>query len=115
MSALFPQTFSIDQGRDFAFTAYWQDPTTAPINLTGYTATFSLAADYAQTPIVTLTAGSGITITPLLGEVDVTLTGAQTDLLTGSGYVAELVLTSGSGYETSLLKGYIGVSKKVVV
>jgi hypothetical protein len=114
MSNLFPSTITIDQGRNLQFTVVWQDDAGTPINLTGYTAAFAIASGYNQTPLISLSVGSGITITALTGTIAISCSAALTDTLTGSGYVAELVLTSASGVETSLLKGYIPTSSKVV-
>jgi len=114
MSNLFPATITIDQGRDLQFTVVWKDDAGVAINLTGYTVAFAIAAGYNQTPLISLAVGSGITITAGTGTIAVLCTAAQTNALDATGYAAELVLTSPSGIETSLLKGFIPASSKVV-
>lgn len=115
MANLFPSTVSIDQGRTFTFTVQWTNDSGTPYDLTGYTANFALSNDYEVTPLLSLAVGTGITITALTGTIVVTATPTQTDPLTNNGYVAELMVTSGSGVETSLLKGYVACSSKVVL
>jgi len=112
MAAKFPPTVTIDQGRDFFLTTWYKDGTT-PINLTGYTAAFSLSQNYNGSVALNLTSGSGITITGSTGQIDIHATAAQTELSAGT-YVAELVITSAGGVETSLLKGNLVLLAKVV-
>jgi hypothetical protein len=113
MSAPIPTTVVIDQARDFYLTTVYQDSTGTPINLTGYTATFAIGNSYNGATVLTLTVGSGITITASTGTITVHATSSQTAITDGS-YVAELVITSSAGVATSLLKGAIVVKPKVV-
>jgi len=112
MAAKFPPDVVIDQGRDFFFTAIYENAGT-PINLTGYTAAFSLSQNYNGATNLSLTTGSGITITGSTGTINVHATAVQTEIPAGT-YVAELTITSGGGIETSLLKGNLVVLAKVV-
>ena len=114
MANTFPSTLVIDQGRTFTFSVIWQNQNGTPYDLTGYTANFAIANDYQQTPIINLATGSGITITANTGTIVVTASPSQTELLTGLGYVAELMLTAPNGAEYSLLKSFIQTSKQVV-
>jgi hypothetical protein len=111
MAAKFPPDVTIDQGRDFFLTTFYKDGTT-PINLTGYTAAFSLSQNYNGQTSLALTTGAGITITGSLGKIDIHATAAQTEISAGT-YVAELTITL-NNVETSLLKGNIVVLAKVV-
>jgi len=112
MSAPIPSTVVIDQARDFYLTTVYQDATGTAINLTGYTATFALASNYNGATALSLTNGSGITITGSTGTINIHATATQTAIGEGT-YVAELMITSGAGIETSLLKGNIVVKAKV--
>lgn len=114
MSNNFPNTVGIDQGRDLVFSVIWKDSTGALVNLTGYSAAFAVAEDYGLTPVISITQASGITLGGASGSVSVSVSAALTENLTKSVYVGELVLVSGSGVETSLLKGSIKCSSKVV-
>jgi hypothetical protein len=112
MAAKFPPDVTIDQGRDFFLTALYKDGTT-PINITGYTAAFSLSQNYNGATTLALTTGAGITITGSAGEIDIHATATQTDVSPGT-YVAELEIISPANVKTSLLKGNIVVLAKVV-
>ena len=113
MAAPIPKGTSIDQSRDFYLTVTWKDSNQVPINLTGYTATFSMRQNHETPVILTVTSANGITLGGSTGVITVHLTNGQTGMDEGN-YVAELVLTSGAGIETSLLKGYLPVTAKVV-
>jgi acetylglutamate kinase len=113
MSTVFPATTSIDQARDWYLTVTYADSTGTPINITGYTAAFALAQTLNSSIVLSLTTGSGITITGSTGVIALHATSTQTAIDAGQ-YRAELVITSPSGVETSLLKGQIAVTSKVV-
>jgi hypothetical protein len=113
MANLFPSTVVIDQSRDWYLTVTYADSTGTPINLTGYTASFALAQNLNGATILTLSTGSGITITGSTGVIALHATPSQTAIDPGQ-YRAELVITSGAGIQTSLLKGQITISSKVV-
>jgi len=109
MSTTFPTTMTIDQARDWYLTVTYQDSTGTAINLTGYTATFTMTSGATT---LTLTSGSGITITPATGVIAIHATASQTSIDAGQ-YRAELIITSGSGIITSLLKGQLSITPKV--
>lgn len=113
MSAPFPVTVSIDQGRDWYLTVTWNDSSGNPVNLTGYTASFGMSQGFNPAISLALTTGSGITLGGSAGTISLHATYSQTSIPAGT-YTAELVLTSGGGVETSLLKGQISVTAKVV-
>jgi hypothetical protein len=105
---------SIDQARDWYLTITWNDSNNTPINLTGYSATFNLATSYnATTSALTLTSASGITLGGAAGTIAIHATPTQTSISAGT-YFGELVLTSGSAVQTSLLKGQLTVNAKVI-
>jgi len=109
MSSPFPSTTTIDQAADWYLTVTYQDSTGTPINLTNYTAKFSLVS--GSTSLI-LTTGSGITITGATGTIALHATATQTSIDAGQ-YRAELVITSSNSVVTSLLKGVIVVTPKV--
>jgi hypothetical protein len=113
MSSQFPASINIDQGRNWTLNVTWNNPDGSPVNLTGYSATFGLSVNYATSLALTLTSGAGITLGGSAGTIAISATGTQTNI-TPTNYTAELVLTSNSGVITSLLKGYITVTAKVV-
>ena len=113
MAGTIPPNIVIDQARDWYLTVTYQTSSGTPINLTGYTANFAMSQGYNNATVLTLATGSGITITGATGTIDLYATQSQTSISAGT-YTAELVITSGSSIETSLLKGNITVSAKVV-
>lgn len=113
MAAPIPRQTVIDQARDFYLTVIWQDSNKTPINITGYTATFSIRQDYAEPIVVSVASPTAITLGGANGTFTIHLDQTQTAIDEGT-YVCELIATSGSGIETSLLKGQIPVKAKVV-
>ena len=107
-----PASVYMDQGRDFYTTVTYNDSTGTPINLTGYTASFSVSTDYNTTAVLALTNSNGITLGGSAGTILIHATATQTAITAGN-YVAELVVTSGAGVQTSLLKGPFVVKPKV--
>lgn len=113
MANPFPATVVIDQSADFYLNVTYQDSTGANVNLTGYTAAFSIASTYGKTPLLTVTQANGITLGGTAGTIAIHLTNTQTNTLGEGSFVAELAVTSGAGVETSLLKGPITCKGKV--
>ena len=108
-----PASVYIDQGRDFSLVVTYKDPTGTPINLTGYTASFELSTDYNTPATLALTTANGsITLGGSAGTITVRSTATQSTITAGN-YLAELVVTSGGGVQTSLLKGPFVVKPKV--
>jgi hypothetical protein len=108
-----PSSVYIDQGRDFSLVVTYKDPTGTPINLTGYSATFEISTDYNTSASLALTTSNGaITLGGSAGTITIHGSATQTSITAGN-YVAELVVTSSGGIQTSLLKGPFVVKPKV--
>ena len=100
----------IDQGADWYINFTYQQPNGTPVNLTGYTAALQLrTSPLARTTVLSLTTGSGITITPLTGVIAVHATATQTAAIAPGKYSYDLELYSGS-YVTRLVQGTMEVS-----
>lgn len=123
MAVPFPAGTVIDQARDWYLNVTWeapdplspdpQNPIYIPVNLTGYTFTFAMREDYDEPIVLQVTSQQGfITTVPLQGEITIHLPNSLTDIPEGT-YVAELMAES-SGIETSVLKGPLPLSNKVV-
>lgn len=98
--------FFLENGVTFSFTLYWQNPDGSPINLTGYTALMTV---YNPNTHISYT-GTQITIMPLLGEIQLTISSIDTAALAdGTTYFYHLDLTSGS-VVTRLLRGKMGTA-----
>jgi hypothetical protein len=103
----------IDQGADWYVTFVYEDSTGTPINITGFTAAMqlrSLPSDSATA--LSLTTGSGITITGATGTIAIHATAAQTGAIQAGVYYYDLEIT-GSGIVTRLIQGQITVSAQV--
>lgn len=87
---------------------------TSPANLTGYTAALQLRSlPTDPTAVLSLTSGSGITITALAGKVSIHATAAQTANIDEGVYFYDCEITSNSGIKTRLVQGQVVVSPEV--
>jgi hypothetical protein len=114
VSAPFPADVFIDQNADFDLAVTWKDSTGSPVNLTGYTAQFSLAPGTNRPPLVTVSSPTNITLGGAAGTILVHIPYATTNTLGEGSFWAELRLQSGGGVATSLLKGPLTNKGKVV-
>lgn len=109
----------LDQGADFYLTVEYTDPDGEAINLTGYDCRMQVRRNSADTeeaagtePILDLTIGDGLTLTPSTGEIEIAITADQTLDLDGR-YVYDLEIESGTGKVTRLVRGEIQVIPEV--
>lgn len=87
---------------------------TAPVNITNYTAALqirSLPSD--PTAVLSLTTGSGITITGATGTIAVHATAAQTTAIDEGPYYYDLEITSDQNVVTRVAQGQVVVSAEV--
>ena len=110
MAGTFPSNVVIDQDRDVFLTVTYKDSTGTPVNLTGYTSQFALAS--SNQTILSLSSPTSITLNSA-GVISIHATSTQTAIPAGQ-YNAELIVTSGAGVETSILKGNLIVSPAVI-
>jgi len=104
----------IDQGADWYLTVTWNNPSGAPINLTGYTAALQIrTSPLAKTSVLSLATGSGITLGGAAGTIAIHATAAQTGAITNGKYAYDLELTSAGGVVTRLINGTVEVSAQV--
>jgi hypothetical protein len=105
---------AIDQGSDWYQNFVYQDSTGAAINITNYTAEMQLRSNIADTiPALSLTIGSGITITGSTGTIALHATNAQTAAISAGMYNYDLEITSPTGIITRLVYGQIQVCAQV--
>lgn len=104
----------IDQGADWFFNVTYENPAGTPVNITGYTAALQLRS-LPQSPdaVLSLTTGSGITITGATGLVAIHATANQTRIIDEGDYYYDLEITSNSGIVTRLVQGQAIVSAEV--
>lgn len=81
-----------------------------PVNITGETVSFKIFSDKVE--VVSLTSGSGLTITPLTGRIQIDMTSAQTTSLVGKKELRHVLrLTAPS--EVTLMNGKVEVYQSV--
>jgi hypothetical protein len=115
MSTAGVYNFTLDQGSVFYINLVYNNPDGTPINLTGMTAKMQLARSFTTVKDLTLSSPSnGIVITPLTGNIAVTITDEQTALLGSGFYVYDLELDN-AGVIDRIIQGTITVSPQVTV
>lgn len=105
---------TIDQGADWYLTVTYENPNGTPINITSYTGALqirSLPSD--PVAVLSLSSGSGITITGNTGTVAVHATAAQTRAIDEGNYYYDLEITAPTGVVTRLVQGQVVVSAEV--
>jgi hypothetical protein len=104
----------IDQGADWFFNVTYEQPAGTPVNITSYTAALQLRSlPQSATAVLSLTTGSGITITGASGLVAVHATAVQTGAIVAGDYYYDLEITSPSGVVTRLVQGQALVNPQV--
>jgi hypothetical protein len=104
----------IDQGADWFFNVTYEQPAGTPVNITSYTAALQLRSlPESTTAVLSLTTGSGITITGASGLVAVHATALQTGAIVAGDYYYDLEITSQNGIVTRLVQGQALVNPQV--
>lgn len=104
----------IDQGADWFLNVTYEQPAGTPVNITGYTSALQLRSlPTDATAVLSLSTGSGITITGSEGLVAVHATAAQTRAIDEGIYYYDLEITSQSDIVTRLVQGQAYVSAEV--
>lgn len=106
----------IDQGATWYLTVTYENPNSTPINITGYTAALQLRSLPSDaTAVLSLTTGSGITITGATGTVAVMATATQTRAIDEGNYYYDLEISSPASPSvvTRLVQGQVVVSAEV--
>lgn len=104
----------IDQGADWFFNVTYENPAGTPVNITSYTAALQLRSlPESTTAVLSLTTGSGITITGASGLVAVHATAAQTGAIIAGDYYYDLEITSPQNIVTRLVQGQAVVNPQV--
>ena len=102
----------IDAGADYTTTVTVSDSSGAALDLTGYTAAAQIRKTYessAATVAFTVAFASDRTT----GQLDLTLTGAQTAAVTQGRYVYDVLITSGAGALTRVVEGISTINPRV--
>lgn len=87
---------------------------TAPVNITNYTAALQIRSlPSSPSAVLSLTTGSGITITGATGTIAVHATAAQTTAIDEGPYYYDLEITSDQNVVTRVAQGQVVVSAEV--
>jgi ABC-type nickel/cobalt efflux system permease component RcnA len=105
---------TIDQGATWYLNVEYDNPNGTPVNLTGYTAALQLRSlPESATAVLSLSTGSGITITGATGLVAISATATQTRAIDEGTYYYDLEITSAAGVVTRLVQGQAVVTPEV--
>lgn len=101
------------QGANWDYELTWNTGGT-PVNLTGYDARMQMRrSDDTALPVLSLSAGSGITLGGTAGTIYLETDAATTAGIDDGTFVYDLELIDGSGYVTRLVQGNIQVDAEV--
>lgn len=109
------KNWKITQGDSFILQLTYQDPSGSAINLNGYSALF-MVRDMPGGQIFCASAGvgDGITITSASGIINLNVSPQKTRKFNYPKSAYQLQITSPSGNNTTLLKGYFDVDAGVI-
>lgn len=106
----------IHQGATRQFTLKLKDNNDDPKNLSGYTIEMDVKKHVGGEVILGLdSSGNGIVLTGASGQMDFTMTAAQTAAFDFAEGTFDIKLTSGAGTVTYILCGKIIVTRRVTV
>ena len=102
---------SVNQGIDLIFTTTNTDANGAAINITGYTIRMAISNQVTGAVVLTLTNGSGITLTsPTTGLATYQITGTQTASIQVGTYYYGIKATSSGGINYDWADGTITIA-----
>lgn len=95
------------QGADWSVTLTVSDENGNPKDLSGYSAKMQVRAEPNSSVLIELTStpAAGITVTGVSGTIGIVMTAAETAALTFQHGIYDVMLTSGAGVVTYLLRG----------
>lgn len=104
----------IEKGETYEKTFYWKDTNKVAINMSGYTARMQArSSSRAANTILNLTTeNGGITITPLEGKIELTISDTVTSAIAVSSGVYDLELIDASSKVKKFLRGTITFLKE---
>lgn len=106
---------AIEKGATYTHTLFWKDSLDQPIDLTGCTAKMQVR-DTVDSTVIRLelsTTNNRLTITPLLGRIDLYVSDEDTTTLIGLGGVYDLEIYYVNGVTTRLIEGKLSFKPEV--
>lgn len=102
---------TVNQGIDLIFTTTNTDATGTAINITGYTITMNISNQVTGVSVLTLTNGSGVTLTtPTAGLATFRITAAQTQAIPIGNYYYGIKAVSSGGIAYDWADGIITIA-----
>ena len=102
----------IDSGADYTSTVTVTDGTGSAYDLTGFTAAAQIRKTY-ESSAATVSFTVAFNADRTTGQLDLTLTGAQTAAVTAGRYVYDLLITSSAGALTRVVEGIAQINPRV--
>lgn len=109
------KNLSIANNADFTFSMVYQDADEQPIDLTGTSIKMQIKEKPGGTTYWTGTAGSGLTVTPLEGRIDIHIPAATTSAFTFQSAVYDVVITWSDTTKERLIGGTVKLIQGVTV
>lgn len=110
------KNWKVDQAANFRFSIVYKDPDGDPIDLTQYQVYMDIkSAPGSKKILASCSIGDGITVTPLLGKIDVNVNADKTKVIAYPKSAYDLIIVNGSGVVTRLLEGWLDVSRAVTI
>jgi len=111
------KNFEVDQNATFSFIVEYKDNNGLPIDLTGASAKLQVRDTKGGSKLAfTLTSpAGGITITPLLGKLNIKMTPTQTSKLFYPKSSYDIMVTDSNSNKIKLLEGFITLSRSVTI
>lgn len=105
----------IEKGATFRKTLFYKDSNKDAIDLTGYTARMQIRDTAASTAFLAelTTENGGITITPLLGQLDLFISDTDTSALASDSGVYDCELIDAGGEVIKLVRGTVSIIEEV--
>ena len=111
------KNFKVDASTNFRFTIIYKDPDGDPIDLTQYSVRMDIkSAPGSKKILASAIAGDGITVTPLIGKIEVNINKEKTSQIAYPKSAYDLVITHlPTQTVTRLVEGWLEVSRAVTV
>ena len=102
----------IDAGADYTTTVTVSDSSGAALDLTGYTAAAQIRKTY-ESSAATVAFTVAFVSPRTTGQIEISLTGAQTGAIDSGRYVYDVLITSGASAKTRVVEGIATINPRV--